>query len=202
MWRHGPASLFGALVFLSVIGGSIPANAERVLPKGSIVMDAQKWKYNQRPGYFGVELRPMFCMHNCRGTGVVTYGPDFGYKYIGAGFRYGYSDHTHWLIPDLRVMYPIVLGRRFAIEPLLEISPIYWMKTSGGTVKVFQLVLRPGLRIRFQVTPEFNIYLEPVLLDFVVHSWIWRSGKASGGLPSNGFAMSYEFGFGLQYRFR
>jgi len=168
--------------------------ADSLYPRGSKRFDVMAWEY-QLPGYAGPIFRPVI---NLKGpsTTLMSFGIDGGYKWFGLGFRYAYKSSVNYLIPDIRFSYPLHLGRRLFLEPLVEFSPMF---ATGGGAKMLQLVIRPGVRLGFMFSPSLALIFEPFLFDLGVYTHAWSSGFSA---TSNDFFLNYTLGFALQYRFR
>lgn len=144
------------------------------------------------PWRTGFLVRVPACVSRCDGT-IPTFGWELGYRFFAFGLRYGIRDGAHFLYPDLRFFHDIPLTPRVIVTPFFGISPSY---AHAEDLDIFELVLRPGLRLAYAVTPLSVIFVEPFALDIGV------ARAVSGGLlPDRGTTVRYSIGFGVQRRF-
>jgi hypothetical protein len=142
----------------------------------------------------GLLLRPVFCLSKCEGN-FFTFGPEIHGKYAGFALRYGRDSGTNILYPDIRFHYEVRLLRQLGITPFLEITPAY---QGGSGVHLFELILRPGVRLAFAPIPELLVFLEPFALDLAFFRYVSTPG---GDGTNTDFVVRYSLGFGAQYRY-
>jgi len=149
-----------------------------------------------KPGYVGLLVRPAFCLDNCAGDAIISFGVEAGYKYIGFGLRYAYKNKFHNLIPDLRGFYDIQLVRNLVLTPLVEFSPMF---AFGSHSKSMELIIRPGVRIAYSPMPYMMLFLEPLLIDLGFYRKGWVDGQGSSSAWK--LITRYGIGLGIQTRF-
>ena len=144
-------------------------------------------------GYIGLIARPMICAVKCEGV-LMSFGPELGYYFLGGALRFAIKDGGTVVSPDVRLYYEF--GSEIVnVAPAFELSPTF---ASADGLKVFQLVVRPSLRIAFAPTEGLAVFVEPVALDLGVYTHA-SSGRQSA--TSEDVVVRYDLAFGAQYRF-
>jgi hypothetical protein len=146
------------------------------------------------PGFVGFEVRPTVCLSNCDGA-LVTFGPEFGYRFIGMALRFGFRDDVTYFFPDLRFYFEGRVARRVYVTPFFEFTP---MLGFGDGSTLVQLILRPGFRVSFAAARNFWIYFEPMALDIAVYTSETVAGFYTAHTTTP--VVSYTLGFGVQGR--
>jgi len=185
MMRRLLSLLLVPFVTFAVLSAARPAAAQDVVDE-----------LFSKPGYVGLLVRPTFCLDNCGDDGLISFGVEAGYKYIGLGVRYAYKDSTHYMFPDIRGYYDFHVVRNLTITPLIELSPMF---SFGDSSKSLTLVVRPGVRIGYAPSPYMMIFLEPILVDLGFYSKTWLDGH--GSVSTTDLVTRYSVGVGIQTRF-
>jgi len=144
-------------------------------------------------GYYGLSYRMLTCVAGCNTT-VHTLGPEFGYTFIGLGVHFGTQDGTTYIIPNLRFYGEIAAGPYVTITPAFELSPMLAFN-SGATA--LAPMLRTTLRLGFNVTPKFVLFVEPLGFDISNPVVAWYEGQT---FHENHTAVRYASSLGLQGR--
>jgi hypothetical protein len=185
--------------------GSPPAaRAERPAPSSATAAPAARPRprWENRSGFVGFVLRPQVCVSKCEGT-LTTFGAEVGHRPVAFAFRYGYGGGGNNLMLDVRLFWDFAVHRMLKLTPLLEATTAFGLGSESGTsLKILQVLLRPGFRVIFSPIPRLGVYLEPFGLDLAVRTWSWtnRPDDARSDVSSK-VVIRYTMGAGMQYWF-
>jgi hypothetical protein len=162
---------------------------------------------NTKSNAVGFIFRPDICMSNCSVT-IVTFGVETVHKMFAFAFRYGYKDNAHYFYPDLRFFWDIPIIPRLFVTPLGEFTPMFgYFNTSFYDASYSSFFIHPqlrtGVRVRYDILPNFAVFLEPMLLEFTPYrgAVAWGTGMDSEWSDSWKFVVNYAFSTGVQFRY-
>jgi len=106
-------------------------------------------------------------------------GIDTGSRYLGGGIALAFPDGGIVVVTEfIRVQFPFNLASRWFMEPQFGIGFNYG---SFDNFAFQEIALVPGLRVRYDLTRAFALYLQAVRFEFAVYTAVDHSNPALDG---------------------
>ena len=127
---------------------------------------------------------------------LYTFGPEFGYSIFGMRINYGYKLgglHYIELLPKFYYSFYVSNSLGLAIVPSLGFGLDLQFKDKVTTL---ELIAAVGLRLRYDFTRHFGLYLDPI--NLYIYFYRYKTGGGASGSNTTA-VLNWQLSFGFQY---